>query len=186
MVSRVGEPKRRAMAAVEPPPCMLRMLESRAMFEFGAFAAAMPWLRMAGRGDRHPVLVLPGFTASDVSTEPLRATLIANGYWTHGWRLGANLGPTERIIDGINDRLCEIYERHGRPVSLVGWSLGGIYARDLAREHPDKVRLVVTLGSPFRMTRDDRSAASWLFDRLTADFADDMMRWTVSEHKKPR
>jgi len=186
MVTTVGESRRGGMAGVEPPSCMLRLLESRAMFEFGAFAAAMPWLRLAGRGDRHPVLVLPGFTASDVSTEPLRATLMANGYWTHGWRLGPNLGPDGRTIEGIHDRLHEIYERHGRPVSLVGWSLGGIYARELARAHPDKVRLVITLGSPFRMTRADRSTASWLFDRLTSDYADDVLRWTTHEHNKPK
>jgi pimeloyl-ACP methyl ester carboxylesterase len=170
---------------IEPPHFVLRMLESRAMFELGAFAAAAPWLRMAGRGDRHPVLVLPGFTASDRSTEPLRATLMANGYWTHGWRMGPNLGPTDRVIEGIHNRLHELYERHERPVSLVGWSLGGIYARELAREHPTKVRLVITLGSPFRMTREDRSSASWLFDLYSPRFAADVLRWTTHEHHKP-
>ena len=126
-------------------------LEPRAVFELGAFMAASPVLRAVGRGDRHPVLVLPGFTASDRSTVPLRATLRAQGYWVHGWGLGRNMGPDRRVVDGIARRLEEIHERHGRTVSLIGWSLGGVYARSLARTHPAAVRQVISLGSPFRM-----------------------------------
>ena len=186
MVAAMGEGLRdRIEGVIQAPNCMLRMLESRAMFEWGAFAAAAPWLRLAGRGDRHPVLVLPGLTGGDQSTQLLRATLVANGYWTHGWRLGANLGPTDRTVDGIHERLREIYERHDRPVSVVGWSLGGIYARELAREHPEMVRLVITLGSPFRMKNTDRSSASWLTDRLSSRFADDVLHMATHEHEKP-
>ena len=103
------------------------------MFELGAFLAASPLLRIIGRGDRHPVLVLPGFTADDRSTAPLRWFLRSQGYWTHGWQLGSNYGPTRRIIQGLDERLEEIYERHERTVTVIGWSLGGIYARMLAR-----------------------------------------------------
>ena len=155
------------------------------MFEWGAFAATAPWLRLTGRGDHHPVLVLPGFTAGDRSTSPLRAVLISNGYWTHGWRLGANLGPSDHVLDGIHERLEMLHVRHGRPVSVIGWSLGGIYARELAREHPDAVRQVITLGSPFRMTPGDRSAASWLTDRLPSRFARDVLRMSDHEADKP-
>jgi pimeloyl-ACP methyl ester carboxylesterase len=174
-----------SVRVIQPPAWMLQAMESRAVFEFGAFMAAAPWLRVLGRGDRHPVLVLPGFTADDRSTEPLRATLMASGYWTHAWRLGSNMGPTSRVMDGINARLVELHERHGRPVSLVGWSLGGIYARELARSHPQRVRQVITLGSPFRMVRSDRSSASWLFDRVSSSFAQDVLRMTSREHLKP-
>jgi pimeloyl-ACP methyl ester carboxylesterase len=172
-------------AVIQAPNCWLKLLESRAMFEWGAFLAAAPWLRLMGRGDRHPVLVLPGFTAGDRSTQPLRTAIASNGYWVHGWRLGANIGPTDRIIEGMHERLHELHERHGRKVSLVGWSLGGIYARELARQHEDKVRQVITLGSPFRMTRSDRSTASWLFDRMSIEFREDVMNWTVHEDQKP-
>lgn len=182
MVADVGEDLGRIVRA---PSWLLQALESRAMFELGAFMAAAPWLRLAGRGDRHPVLVLPGFTAGDWSTEPLRTILVANGYWTHGWRLGANLGPTPRVLEGIRDRLHQLYDQHDRKVSLVGWSLGGIYARELAREHPEEVRQVITLGSPFRMLRSDRSAASWLFERVSDRFANDVLRMTTHEHEKP-
>jgi pimeloyl-ACP methyl ester carboxylesterase len=142
-------------------------MESRAVFELGAIAAASPLLRVMGRGDNHPVLVLPGFLAGDPSTAPLRSVLRSQGYWVHGWQLGRNLGPTADIVDGLIDRLRVLHDRHGRPVSLIGWSLGGIYARRLARRYPEQIRQVITLGSPFRITPADRSAASGLYDRLS-------------------
>ncbi|HEY5662653.1 MAG TPA: alpha/beta hydrolase [Ilumatobacter sp.] len=148
------------------PKRLLRVMESRAVFELGAVAAASPLLRIVGRGDNHPVLILPGFLAGDSSTLPLRSILQSQGYWVHGWRLGRNLGPTADIVEGLVERLDELHERHDRPVSLIGWSLGGIYARRLARAWPGKVRQVITLGSPFRINPTDRSAASALFDRL--------------------
>ena len=148
------------------PSRLLQVMESRALFEFGAVAAASPLLRAFGRGDNHPVLILPGFLAGDASTAPLRSILQSQGYWAHGWRLGRNLGPTPDVVDGLMDRIHELHDRHGKPVSLIGWSLGGIYARRLARRWPQMVRQVITLGSPFRITPKDRSAASALFDRL--------------------
>ncbi len=160
-----------ASRVVTAPDLLLRLGESRAVAELGAFMAASPLLRLAGRGDRHPVLVLPGFVATDASTAPLRATLRAQGYWVHGWGLGRNLGPTDRVLAGLRDRLLDLHDRHGRRVSLVGWSLGGIYARHLARAHPHAVRQVITLGSPFRMADGDRSAASALFDQMSPTFA---------------
>ncbi|MEM9513715.1 MAG: alpha/beta hydrolase [Actinomycetota bacterium] len=153
-------------SAFRRPSWDLLALEQRAPFEFGAFLASSPLLRMIGRGDEHPVLVLPGFTASDASTRPLRDVLRSQGYWAHRWRLGRNLGPTVEIIEGMRARVVELSDRHQRPVSIVGWSLGGIYARALARGMPDRVRLVITLGSPFRMRPADRSNASGLYTRL--------------------
>ena len=142
------------------------MLESRAVFELGASVASFPLLRLVGRGDQHPVLVLPGFMADDRSTAPLRNVLRSQGYWTHGWQLGRNLGPTAHVVEGMLERLSTISERHHRPVSIVGWSLGGIYARRLAIRAPEMVRQVITLGSPFRFERGDQSSVSGLFDRL--------------------
>jgi pimeloyl-ACP methyl ester carboxylesterase len=156
---------------VEAPSALFTALENRAVFELGAFMAASPLLRVVGRGDRHPVLVLPGFTASDSSTVPLRWALRSQGYWVHGWNLGRNLGPTRRVVDGLIDRLEELHGRHGRPVSIVGWSLGGIYARELARLRPDSVRQVITLGSPFRTRPGDRSAVAALWDSRQKRFS---------------
>jgi alpha-beta hydrolase superfamily lysophospholipase len=122
--------------------------ELRAVPEFGAFMAAFPLLQLAPRGDGHPVLVLPGLGAGDRSTRPLRWFLRSRGYWVHGWKLGTNQGPDERTTRGLARRLDELADQHGQAVSLVGWSMGGVYARFLARRTPHSVRLVITLGSP--------------------------------------
>ncbi len=163
---------------------MLAAMESRALFELGATLAASPLLRMLGRGDDHPVFVLPGFMADDPSTMPLRWVLRSQGYWTHGWGLGRNLGPTPKVIDGMLERLSMLHERHGRPVSLIGWSLGGIYARRLARAVPESVRQVITLGSPFRMSEDSRSNASALFQRLKPLHSPDIPEF-IPEQDRP-
>jgi pimeloyl-ACP methyl ester carboxylesterase len=155
---------------VPPPSPALLALEQFSALEFGAFLASSPFLAWSPRGDHHPVLVLPGFTGSDRSTAPLRSFLRGQGYWVHGWRLGRNAGPTRAIVDGIDERLQAVHRQHGEKVSLVGWSLGGIYARELARHHPDAVRQVITLGSPFRLREGDSSNASFLADRLARQF----------------
>ena len=89
------------------------------------------------RGDGHPVLVLPGLLADDISTRALRARLRRLDYDAHGWGLGRNIGPTAACVNGMRDKLDYLHDRHGRPVTLIGWSLGGIFARDLARPSPD-------------------------------------------------
>jgi len=134
--------------------------------EAAAFVAVRPWLRTAPPGDEHPVLVLPGFTATDQSTAALRAVLRQQRYFAHAWRLGRNIGPTARIVDGMRRRLQEVHDLHGRSVSLIGQSLGGVYARALAREHPELVRQVISLGSPYRMTDGDRSGADRAWERV--------------------
>jgi pimeloyl-ACP methyl ester carboxylesterase len=132
-----------------PPSRELLLLEVRAIWELGAFFSMAPLLRMAPRGDGHPVLVLPGLAASDTSTRPLRAFLKDRGYAAHGWKLGANHGPRPGAEVRMQQRLGELFERHGRKVSLIGWSLGGVFAREMARRAPGQVRGVITLGSPF-------------------------------------
>jgi len=132
------------------PRRSLLLLEGRAVLEFAALIPAYPFLRHAPRGDGHPVLILPGFLASDLSTRALRRFLRDRGYSAHGWRLGRNLGPRPETVAAMAERLQELHARHGRRVSLIGWSLGGVYARELARTFTTQVRQVITLGSPFR------------------------------------
>lgn len=100
-------------------------------------------------GDGHPVLVLPGFLAGPESTVFLRGHLRRLGYRAHDWRHGRNLGITPELSARLEDLLLELYDRYGRTVSLVGWSAGGIYAREMARALPHYTRQVITLGSPF-------------------------------------
>lgn len=141
-------------------------MEQLSVLEYCSFLAVRPLLRFLASGDGHSVLIMPGFGATDQSTEQLRALLRRNGHMVHGWRLGRNVGPHPLIIDGTSRRMLELHERSGTTVSLVGWSLGGIYARELARDHPEAVRQVITLASPFRFRPGDRGHASSIYDAI--------------------
>jgi pimeloyl-ACP methyl ester carboxylesterase len=138
-------------AKLRPPSLFLLALEgTRAAWEFGATLATLPILHSAPRGDGHSVLIFPGLVASDLSTEPLRRYLQAQGYRAHEWGLGRNLGPRPGVLDACRDRIAKLRRESGRKVSLIGWSLGGVYAREMAKEMADDVRCVITLGTPFR------------------------------------
>jgi pimeloyl-ACP methyl ester carboxylesterase len=137
--------------SIGPPPLGLFALEQgRALLDLASVRARRGLLAKAPPGDGHPVLVLPGLLAGDYSTAPLRRFLRALGYDAHGWGLGVNLGPRADVRVKLEERLRDLEHRHRRRVSLIGWSLGGIYARELARAHPERVRFVITLASPFR------------------------------------
>jgi pimeloyl-ACP methyl ester carboxylesterase len=137
----------------------------RALAEGALFASSERILRWLPSGDGHPVVVLPGFLGDDHSTHALRYHLRCLGYVTHGWRLGRNLGPTAAVVEGLAQLVGSLAERHGCTVSLVGWSLGGIYARELAFTRPELVRTVITLGSPFRALDASGTRADRLYRR---------------------
>jgi pimeloyl-ACP methyl ester carboxylesterase len=135
-----------------PPLVDLSLEGPRTWAAYAQFLSLTPLLARAPRGDGHPVLVLPGFMASDLSTRPLRRLLGRLGYPTAGWGLGRNVGPTNAVVDGLTRAVDDIASRHDRPLSIVGWSLGGVFGRELARMFPDRIRQVVTLGSPLDLT----------------------------------
>ncbi len=143
-------------------------LEGRALVEAASLLPALPLLAWTPRGDGHPVLVLPGLFAGDRSTRILRSFLRDRGYTAHGWKLGRNTGLTPESLTGLIERFTEVRTRQDRKVSLLGWSLGGIYARELARAFPADVCQVITLGSPFRSP----SARNIAF----------LMQWVLSGH----
>src|SRR6266567_1076336 len=134
---------------LRPPTLGLLLAEARSLFEFNASLLLSPVLMRAPKGDGHPVLALPGFLASDLSMAPLRRYLKELGYDAHAWNMGRNLGGVASKRSALRDLLKQIHETTGRKVSIIGWSLGGVYARDLALQLPDMVRAVITLGSPF-------------------------------------
>jgi pimeloyl-ACP methyl ester carboxylesterase len=150
---QIGVREQMAMSAttetIQPPSRIKLLFEARALHELASFAGARPFLNIAPRGDGHSVLVLPGLMASDASTQPLRGFLQGHGYDVHGWGLGRNFGLRPNLERQMLHLVGELRRRSGRKVSLIGWSLGGIYARQLAKQRPDDVRLVITLGSPF-------------------------------------
>ncbi len=117
--------------------------------EIGMLPFAGPCLGQAPRGDGHPVMVIPGFMGTDSSTTVLRSYLSALGYQVYPWALGRNFGPRGDIEERMVERANHLAALHGRKISLVGWSLGGIFARQIARDIPGAIRQVVTLGSPF-------------------------------------
>jgi pimeloyl-ACP methyl ester carboxylesterase len=138
----------------------------RGLADAALLPLARPLLRNAPKGDGHGVLVLPGLLASDRSTAPLRGFLREKGYYVRGWRLGRNLGPSEATLEGIPQAARDLVDRTDGPISVIGWSLGGIYARHLALNHPHLVRQVITLGSPFGVAHGHRTRADSAFERL--------------------
>jgi pimeloyl-ACP methyl ester carboxylesterase len=134
---------------LKKPSRFLLFSEWRWMLEFNASLAAVPALFGAKRGDGHGVLVIPGFLAGDMSTNMLRRFLTFLGYKTYGWELGGNYGGVYGMRAKLRGRLDDIVAETGGKVSIVGWSLGGVYARDHALSRPNAVRYVITMGSPF-------------------------------------
>lgn len=131
----------------------------RALGELAMQPAGRRILGFAPQGDGHPVLTLPGFLGGDRSTALIRRYLREQNYDPYEWGLGRNNGPHTSGEGGalLDARIEEIFERTGRKVSLVGWSLGGVMARNAARRIPEKVRQVITLGSPFEAGRNSSS-----------------------------
>ncbi|HVM97802.1 MAG TPA: alpha/beta hydrolase, partial [Candidatus Acidoferrales bacterium] len=122
--------------------------ESLTVFELPKLAWSLPTLVALPRGRGEPVLVLPGFGASDASTLPLRGFLRALGYNARGWELGVNHGNVRQLVPPVMELTTQWSAESGQRVRLIGWSLGGVLARETARELPDKVERVITLGTP--------------------------------------
>lgn len=125
-----------------------RFAEARSVFEIQSFYLLRPLMNRLPKSDGHPVLVLPGFMASDISTVPLRGLLADLGYACYGWGLGRNIVVDRHREAELQQLLRALHEKHGRKVSIIGWSLGGLFAREIAKVHPECVRTVITLGSP--------------------------------------
>ena len=158
--------------ALKAPSALLLMLEGRAPWEFAALLASAPWLGRLPGGDGHPVLVFPGLAAADLTTLPLRTFLRQRGYAPYAWGQGMNVGPRPGVLERCADLAREIVERHGQPLSFIGWSLGGIYAREMAKLMPHQTRCVVTLGTPF--SGHPRATHGWrLFEFLSGQSVHD-------------
>ena len=137
----------------------------RAFTELGASIPYRKFMTNNRHGDGHPVWVLPGFLASDTSTNQLRAFIKCLGYTPLAWELGRNFAQ-EDYIHQLIERLEEIHEEYQEPITIIGWSLGGIYARQVAKAQPSMVRQVITLGSPFRGVGEPNNVA-WLYNLIT-------------------
>jgi pimeloyl-ACP methyl ester carboxylesterase len=132
-------------------------------------------------GDGRPVLVIPGFTGSDLYNYPLISFLRRKGYHAKGWNLGRNFGHGFLNMDKLVERVAKLYHFEGQPVTLIGHSLGGVYARELAKRCPEHVRMVISLGSPFGEDRDKASRWDGLYQLVKPSGASD----TEGEWSKP-
>ncbi len=147
----------------------------RALFDYcGARAATLP----RPTGDGHPVVVYPGLGGGPLATSHLRQYLIDCGFAVHDWEGGVNTGPDgvfDHWLESLADRVRELHAQHARKVSLIGWSLGGVYAREIAKRFPEGVRQVITLGTPFAaLTRGNHAGTVFkLFNRDKAHLPED-------------
>lgn len=134
---------------ITSPSLGLLAAEGRGLLDIPALLAAAPFLAAAPRGHNHPVIVLPGLGADDTSTFAIRGFLERLGYQVHGWGRGRNIRAPEADLAAIAAQAEDLRRSSGEKVSLIGWSRGGIIAREAARQVTDAVRMAITLGSPF-------------------------------------
>lgn len=133
---------------LRPPSPLALLREGLLVLELPKAVLGLPRLLRTPRGDGSPVLVVPGFATSDPATAFLRAALASRGWDVHGWGLGRNSGQVGKLLPRLCERVGRLAGRSGSRVRLVGWSLGGYLAREVARERPALVDRVVTLGAP--------------------------------------
>lgn len=130
------------------PHTLHSLAEWRALLELAALPLAWPCLHLAPRGDGHPVLLLPGFMADESTLFALKTFLDGRGYDVQTWGFGRNVGFRSRHAQALEQKIRHLHHASGRRVSLVGWSLGGVFALYGAHQAPECVRSVITLGSP--------------------------------------
>ena len=157
--------EKRGASEVKRPSLLWAISEApRALFELTTYLPFRLLNTGSSEGDGHPVLILPGFMATDMSTVPLRSFVHKMGYSVYGWGEGRNFGHKE-YEDLLLEKVAQLYKKHGERVSLIGWSLGGVYARQLAKQLPHMVRQIITLGSPFKGVLVANNA-TWMYELL--------------------
>lgn len=161
-----------------------RYAEPRAIFEWQSFYALRPLLKKLPQGDGHAVIVFPGFASSDKATKPLRTLLNDLNYQAHGWGLGQNLLFDQSLEEEMIALVKEVASSSGGKVSLVGWSLGGLYAREVAKRCLDDVRCVISMGSPISGNQS-HSNAHVLFQALNGQPSEIEISRSLGLNKAP-
>lgn len=158
---------------IAPPHPFFLTMELRAFAELGTFMLSRSFLRLLPRGDGHAVLIVPGFVQDDQALAPLRKVLRGLGYHADIWDQGRNLGFSKAGLASLRVQIEALARTTGGKVSVIGWSLGGIFARELAFETPELVRMVITLASPFGRN-PQASNMRWLHDLVAKESLDEM------------
>ena len=144
-------PRRRPVVRhshVGAPHALTSLLEGRGLLEMALLPASLPLLMEAPAGDGHPVLLVPGFMASESSLIALKLYLQRKGYDVHTWGLGRNMGFRSKQANALPQKIRYLHHITGKKVSLVGWSLGGVFSMYGAQNALECVRSIITLGSP--------------------------------------
>jgi pimeloyl-ACP methyl ester carboxylesterase len=171
------------MTELKSPSFLAAAREILSAVEFARLAAAFPALVLQVRGNGEAVVVLPGYGASDTSTAPLRGYLSWLGYDVHGWDLGRNTGNVREFLPQVAAQIRQIFERSRSSVNIIGWSLGGVIAREIARDYPEMVRQVITMGSPVVGGAKYTSLGA-LFEKRGADL-DEMEAAIAARESRP-
>ncbi len=166
------------------PSLFWTLTEGRGIFELNSFYALRLLMKRLPKGDGHPVIFFPGFVASDRSTKPMRNLFKDLGYKTYAWGLGRNLVFNDQREAEMQDLLKQVYETHGQKVSIIGWSLGGVFAREVAKALPDMVRSVITLGSPISGD-SEHSNAHRFYDAINGQPSEDMKKRLAALNTPP-
>ncbi len=152
------------------PPLTLAALEIRGLAAL-PLSQWRPALRVAGAGKGQPVITIPGMLAGDSSISFLRRSLVASGFDARSSGIAFHAVATPQSVGLVARRLADIHAETGQKVALVGWSLGGLYARVIAQRHPEMVSAVMTLGSPF--SGDPHANNAWrLYELLSGHEVD--------------
>lgn len=161
---------------IKKPSWILNLTEGiRATFEIIKCLFFLLFYRYPKQRNNKPVLVVPGLLTSDISTYLMRRFIQKHGHTAYGWTLGRNLGN----IDGLkvlSNILEQLYQTHQQKVTLIGWSLGGIYVRELAKEKPHLVDQIITMGSPFAAP-DAPNHALWVYNFFNKSQKIDPVWW---------
>ena len=148
------------------PSTAQRLKEARVVFDLAVAPLSTPKLLSAPRGDDRAMFVLPGFGAGDRSLIPLRRFLAGRSHDSRGWGLGRNTGDVEGLLERFLPTLERGVDETGRPANLVGWSLGGVIAREATRERPDLVHRVATFGTPLFGPRASAAARAFSAEQI--------------------
>lgn len=165
------------------PPLQQLLGNLSVPFDLARTRAQAEQLAAQMRGDGRSVLLIPGLMASEQRMGWLRQILSAGGYSAHDWGMGRNFGPRPDSLSRIDARVDAIRREQDGPVTLVGWSLGGLYAREYAKFAPHKVAGVVTMGTPF--SGDPRANHAWRLYQLVSGFPVDRPPFPCTREEKP-
>lgn len=180
----LSEVAKRRVRDQQPPPKALALREVAAWCDMRLKAIRTPPLAPMRDPDclRPPILVLPGFLASDLSTRPFRDALTARGWEVHGWGLGLNRGACRNMLARVEELVEQIAGDSGK-VILIGWSFGGLYAREVAKLRPHQIDRVITMGTPF--SGDPRANNLWRTYEKVAGYPVDQTPFDVKLNEKP-